>query len=105
MAYRTPAAILADYPRDPLLATAGLLAAAGFADGEELAARYEAIGERVREVAARVMAEPQLASAAQVMAPLAPRSTEQVAAQVAAVAGRPTAPGCSAAGCPRTRAR
>lgn len=83
VAYRTPAEIAADYDRDPLLVTAGLLAAAGFADGPELAARYEAIGERVREVAVRVMAEPQLGSAAQVMAPLAPRSTEQVAAVVA----------------------
>ncbi|HEX8080233.1 MAG TPA: thiamine pyrophosphate-dependent enzyme [Jatrophihabitans sp.] len=83
VAYRTPAEIAADYGRDPLLVTAGLLAAAGFADGPELAARYEAIGERVREVAVRVMAEPQLGSAAQVMAPLSPRSTEQVAAVVA----------------------
>ena len=83
VAYRTPAEIVADYERDPLLATAGLLAAAGFADGPELAARYEAIGERVREIAVQVMAEPQLATAAQVMAPLAPRSSEQVAAVVA----------------------
>ena len=83
VAYRTPAEIAADYERDPLLVTAGLLAAAGVADGEELVARYEAIGERVRETAVQVMAEPQLDSAAQVMAPLAPRSTEQVAAEVA----------------------
>jgi len=84
VAYRTPAEIAADYGRDPLLVTAGLLAAAGFADGAELARRYEAIGERVREVAVQVMAEPQLSSAAQVMAPLAPRSVEQVAAAAAA---------------------
>jgi 2-oxoisovalerate dehydrogenase E1 component len=83
VAYRSPAEIAADYDRDPLLATAGLLAAAGFADGPELVARYVAIGERVREVAVQVMAEPQLGSAAQVMAPLAPRSSEQVAAVVA----------------------
>ena len=83
VAYRSPAEIAADYERDPLLLTAGLLAAAGFADGEELVARYEAVGERVREVAVQVMAEPQLGSAAQVMAPLAPRSSEQVAAVVA----------------------
>lgn len=90
VAYRTPAEIAADYDRDPLLATAELLAAAGFADGPELAARYEAVGERVREVAVQVMAEPQLSTAAQVMAPLAPRSAEQVAAVVAgpAVANR-----------------
>jgi 2-oxoisovalerate dehydrogenase E1 component len=86
VAYRTPAEIAADYERDPLLVTAGLLAAAGFADGPELAARYEAIGDRVREVAVQVMAEPQLSSAAQVMAPLAPHSTEQVAAAVAQAA-------------------
>jgi 2-oxoisovalerate dehydrogenase E1 component len=86
VAYRTPAEIAADYARDPLLVTAGLLAAAGFADGAELAARYEAIGDRVHEVAVQVMAEPQLNSAVQVMAPLAPRSTEPVAAQVASAA-------------------
>jgi 2-oxoisovalerate dehydrogenase E1 component len=89
VAYRTPAEIAADYARDPLLVTAGLLADAGFADGPELAARYEAIGDQVREVAVQVMAEPQLSSAVQVMAPLAPRSTEQVAAQVAAVVAEP----------------
>ncbi|MEO6502774.1 MAG: thiamine pyrophosphate-dependent enzyme [Jatrophihabitantaceae bacterium] len=83
VAYRTPAEIAADYDRDPLLVTAELLAAAGFADGPELAARYEAIGVRVREVAVQVMAEPQLSSAAQVMAPLAPRGAEQVAAVAA----------------------
>ncbi len=86
VAYRTPAAIVADYPRDPLLATAGLLAAAGFADGPELAERYQLIGERVREAATRVMAEPQLSTASQVMAPLAPRGVERVAASVAAPA-------------------
>jgi 2-oxoisovalerate dehydrogenase E1 component len=84
VAYRTPAEIAADYQRDPLLVTAGLLATAGFADGPELVERYEAIGERVREVAVQLMAEPQLATAAEVMAPLAPRSHEQVAAVVAA---------------------
>jgi 2-oxoisovalerate dehydrogenase E1 component len=83
VAYRTPAEIAADYKRDPLLVTAGLLAAAGFADGPELAARYEEIGAEVREIAVRMMAEPELGSAVQVMAPLAPRSTEQVAAVVA----------------------
>jgi len=97
VAYRTPAAILADYPRDPLLATAGLLAAAGFADGAQLAERYQLIGERVREVAARVMTEPQLGTAAQVMAPLAPRSVEQVAASVAAPAAASAASAASAA--------
>jgi 2-oxoisovalerate dehydrogenase E1 component len=83
VAYRTPAEIAADYERDPLLATAELLAAAGFADGPELAARYSAIGDRVREVAVQVLTEPQLGSAAQVTAPLAPRGAEQVAAAVA----------------------
>ncbi|MDQ1744241.1 MAG: 2-oxoisovalerate dehydrogenase component, partial [Pseudonocardiales bacterium] len=84
VAYRTPAEIAADYARDPLLVTAGLLAAAGFADGEELAQRYQVIGERVRETAVRLMAEPQLATAEQVMAPLAPRNSERVAGVVAA---------------------
>ncbi len=84
VAYRSPADIAADYERDPLLLTAGLLAAAGFADGGQLLADYTTVGDRVRRVAVAAMAEPQLSSAAEVMAPLAPRSPDRVAAAVGA---------------------
>ncbi|MDQ2838185.1 MAG: thiamine pyrophosphate-dependent enzyme [Actinomycetota bacterium] len=82
VAYRSPAEISGDYARDPLLATARLLAAAGVTDGAELVARYERIRDRVRGVAIAAMAEPQLATAEQVMAPLAPRRPAQVADSV-----------------------
>ena len=87
VAYRSPAEIAADYGRDPLLVTAAMLAAVGFADGPELLARYTGIGDRVRQVAVEAMAEPQLSTAAEVMAPLAPRHRDQVAAAAAAPSG------------------
>ncbi len=84
VAYRNPAQITADYARDPLIATARLLAEAGVADGAGLVADYERVRERVRAVALAAMAQPQLATAEQVMATLAPRRPEQVAVEVAA---------------------
>ncbi|MFE3544599.1 thiamine pyrophosphate-dependent enzyme [Nocardia sp. NPDC059177] len=68
--YRGPAEIAADLARDPLLGTARYLIAAGIADAGELLARYERIGERVREVGAQVVREARLDSAAAVMRPL-----------------------------------
>jgi 2-oxoisovalerate dehydrogenase E1 component len=79
VAYRTPAEIAADYVRDPLVATARLLAEAGVADGAGLIERYERARERVRATAIRAMAEPQLATAEQVIEPLAPRRPDRVA--------------------------
>ncbi|MFL6164465.1 MAG: thiamine pyrophosphate-dependent enzyme [Jatrophihabitantaceae bacterium] len=84
VAYRTPAEIAADYGRDPLLASARLLASAGLLDGKQIIELYEQVRERVHEVAVAAMAEPQLAGAAEVMAPLAPRRPAAVAAAVAA---------------------
>ena len=71
--YRSPADIRADYARDPLLASARLLVEAGVSTGSELAARYAREGQAVREIAMAASREPQLTSAAEVMAPLAPR--------------------------------
>ncbi|MGI8664645.1 MAG: transketolase C-terminal domain-containing protein, partial [Jatrophihabitans sp.] len=88
VAYRSPADITADYARDPLIATARLLAAAGVADGAELVARYEQVRDRVHDCAVAAMAEPQLATLEQVLAPLAPRRD----AEVAEVAGTPGEP-------------
>ena len=78
-AYRSPGAVRADLERDPLLATAAWLVAAGLRTGAELAAEYLEVRERVREVALAAARRPQLESAAEVMRPLAPRSPAEVA--------------------------
>jgi 2-oxoisovalerate dehydrogenase E1 component len=79
MAYRTPQAIRADYERDPILGTARWLVSAGRATGEELADDYLTARGEARELALEVAALPQMTSAKQVMAPLAPRSPAVVA--------------------------
>ena len=73
IAYRTPQEIRDDWDRDPLLATAEWLAAAGARTGEELAAEYLAERERVLAVADEAARLPQLETAEEVMRPLAPR--------------------------------
>jgi 2-oxoisovalerate dehydrogenase E1 component len=72
--YRTPSAINADFGADPLLALAATIR------GTDLAARYDAIATRVRELATEAVAAPKLTSAAAVMAPLAPRENAAIAA-------------------------
>ena len=74
-AYRTPQEIRADWDADPLLGTGRWLADAAGRSGEELAAEYLAERERVRTAALEAAALPQLDSAAEVMRPLAPRTT------------------------------
>ena len=78
-AYRRPAEIAADLARDPVLATARLLVGSGTLTAEEVLARYEDVGARVRVVAEEVADVPRLTSAAAVMAPIAARSPDQVA--------------------------
>ena len=85
MAYRTPHAIRADYERDPILGTARWLVSAGRATGEELADDYLAARDEARELALEVAALPQMTSAEQVMAPLAPRSPGVVAERASRV--------------------
>jgi 2-oxoisovalerate dehydrogenase E1 component len=85
IAYRCAEAILADEAADPLVGTARLLVAAGVACPRAILSRYEAIRADVRALAEEAAAGPKLTSAAQVMAPLAPRSD----ARLAAVASRP----------------
>jgi 2-oxoisovalerate dehydrogenase E1 component len=72
--YRTPAAIAADLGRDPLLALAATIR------GTDLAARYAAIATCVGQLAAAVAAAPKLTTASAVMAPLAPRDADAIAA-------------------------
>ncbi|MBF6094050.1 thiamine pyrophosphate-dependent enzyme [Nocardia cyriacigeorgica] len=81
-AYRAQAAIAADAECDPVAATARMLITVGISTPEEVAARYDAIAERVAEVAEELGGAPKLASAAQVMAPLAPAHPDLVRADV-----------------------
>jgi 2-oxoisovalerate dehydrogenase E1 component len=77
-AYRTPQEIRADWDRDPLLATGRWLAAGG-RSGEGLADDYLAERERVLAEAHAAAELPQLASAEEVMRPLAPRTSRAAA--------------------------
>jgi len=79
-AYRAPSDMAADLARDPLVATAAALVRSGLLTPGEAVARYGAIGDRVRGAAEQAMSGRPLASAAEVMAPLAPRHPDQVAA-------------------------
>jgi 2-oxoisovalerate dehydrogenase E1 component len=85
-AYRTAAEIADDAELDPLLATARLLARAGVLEPGAAVERYEAGRAAVMAEAVRLAGEPRLASAAEVMEPLAPRRPHAVAASIAAQA-------------------
>jgi 2-oxoisovalerate dehydrogenase E1 component len=83
-AYRTPAEIAADTARDPLLGTARLLVAAGALTPAEVLDRYEASRARLLAMAGAIAGAPRLATAEQVMAPIAPRRPAILAANLAA---------------------
>ncbi|GIF37550.1 transketolase C-terminal domain-containing protein [Actinoplanes xinjiangensis] len=74
--------------RDPLIGTARLLVEAGLYGPDEVITRYDEIGWQVRKAAEEVLGEPKLASAAEVVAPLAARRPLRVAHAVAETAGR-----------------
>ncbi|MGI9005202.1 MAG: thiamine pyrophosphate-dependent enzyme, partial [Streptosporangiaceae bacterium] len=80
--YRPAAQIAADRGRDPLLGTARLLVSAGLASGDQIAAAYRRSRAHVLGLAARAEHSPGLTTAAQVMAPLAPRRQAAVAAVI-----------------------
>ena len=82
-AYRTPAEMRADLERDPILATARRLMAGGHTN-QSLLDRHDAIRAQVYDTAVTVAEWPQLSTAANVMAPLAPRDPAAVAAVVRA---------------------
>jgi 2-oxoisovalerate dehydrogenase E1 component len=90
VAYRRPEDILADEAADPLLATARLLVATGVSTPRAVLSRYEALREEIRALAEETTARPRLSSAAEVMAPLAPRDPARIAA-AAAPASDPSA--------------
>jgi 2-oxoisovalerate dehydrogenase E1 component len=81
-AYRTSAQIGADLARDPVLATARLLVDCGALSVDDLVEQWHATQRRVRAVAEEALRSRPLESAAEVMAPLAPRHPEQVARAV-----------------------
>ncbi|MFZ4719067.1 MAG: thiamine pyrophosphate-dependent enzyme [Ilumatobacteraceae bacterium] len=78
-AYRTAAELRDDADRDPILATARALVAAGRRSPASLLARHDELRELVYAAADAASLRPQLATADQVMAPLAPRRPDLVA--------------------------
>jgi 2-oxoisovalerate dehydrogenase E1 component len=82
ISYRKSRDIEADYAQDPLLATVSCLLTAGVSHAEILA-RYDAIRSEIDDEVARLAGHSQLGSAAEIMAPLAPRHPAQVAEAVA----------------------
>jgi len=87
--YRSAQEAAADLAADPLLGTARLLVGAGLLTGPEVAARYEQSRARVLGLAERVAGAPRLASAAEVMAPLAPGRPDHVWAAACLAATNP----------------
>ena len=79
-AYRTPAEIVADLERDPLLGTARLLVGSGHLSPADVLDLYEDKRAEVLELAEEVSALPQLASPAAVMQPLTAALDEAVTA-------------------------
>ncbi len=79
ISYRSPADIEADYARDPVLATARLVVAAGLLTPAGVLDRYDAVLRQVHGIAEEVSGHRQLGSAEEVMAPIAPRRADQVA--------------------------
>jgi 2-oxoisovalerate dehydrogenase E1 component len=77
-AYRSPVELRSDLERDPILATAAVQVAAGHCRGAELVAWYLAERDTIRRRMLQLRAEPELASAPEVMAPLAPRTPRRV---------------------------
>jgi len=77
-AYRDRDDVTADFAADPLVGTARLLVEAGLLTPAEVLDRYERSRARVLERAQEVAGAARLTTAAQVMAPLAPRNPEAV---------------------------
>jgi 2-oxoisovalerate dehydrogenase E1 component len=79
LAYRTQAEILADYARDPILATAALLARRGILSPAETLSRYENTRKLVMDQAEALVGKvKRLSSTAAVTAPLTARRVPEV---------------------------
>ena len=88
-AYRTPDQIRDDVARDPLVRTARMLIEGGVLTPTQVLERYEEKRAEVRRIAEECAGKPQLTSAAEVIEPLAPRTPDRVAREVART-GDPT---------------
>jgi 2-oxoisovalerate dehydrogenase E1 component len=73
---------------DPLLKSVELVLDADLLSAPEVLHLYEGIRERVRAASREAVTRPKLTSAEEVMAPLAPRSLERIAAEAARVPER-----------------
>ena len=81
ISYRKPRDIQADYERDPLLGTASCLLAVG-ASAADVLERYDAIRAEIDDEVDGLRNDRRLGSAAEVMAPIAPRTPGRVAETV-----------------------
>jgi len=81
LGYRSSGEIAADTALDPLAGTARLLVEAGLLTPDEVLVRYEAVRAQVLAAAREALGSRRLSSAAEVMAPLAPRRPDVVAAR------------------------
>jgi 2-oxoisovalerate dehydrogenase E1 component len=81
-AYRSAAEIAADAERDPLRGSISLVVGSGLLTAAQVAERSEQIRRKVLALAAEIEGAPGLMSAAQVVAPLAPRRPAAVAAAI-----------------------
>nr|WP_179665754.1 thiamine pyrophosphate-dependent enzyme [Nocardioides panaciterrulae] len=88
LAYRAVAEIQRDLRQDPVLATAKILVDAGILTPTEVLARYERTREHVMTIAEEVLARPQLALRADVVAPLRFGDQQEVAEEAGRAAGR-----------------
>jgi 2-oxoisovalerate dehydrogenase E1 component len=89
-AYRSAAELRADAALDPIVATAARLVLSGRCTPQSLIARHDELREFVYDVASAAAERPQLTTATEVMAPLAPRHADEVARVV--LARRPVHP-------------
>src|SRR6185436_8391758 len=81
--YRALAEIEADEAADPVLATARLLVESGARTADQVRWQYEDLRARVAALADEAARRPRLGSAAEVIAPLAPRTPEAIAVEAA----------------------
>ena len=81
ISYRKPRDIQADYARDPLLGTASCLLAMG-ASAADVLARYDDIRAEIDDEVDGLRNDRRIGSAAEVMAPIAPRTPGRVAETV-----------------------
>jgi 2-oxoisovalerate dehydrogenase E1 component len=81
-AYRSPEEIAADAEHDPLPGSISLVVGSGLLTAAQVAERSEQVREKVLALAEKAEDAPRLTSAAQVVAPLAPRRPAAVAAAI-----------------------